>query len=452
MNFRPFFLFVFFVASCFCQIVEAQPVSDTAFTYQGELQQNGIEVSQQCDFEFSLWTGNNAPDPGVQVGPDVEASIQVNEGIFTADLDFGANALAGAARWLNIAVCCATPCAPAYTELAPRQMISSSPFSVQTRGIFVDENKNVGIGTTSPNSLLSVGVGNDAMMQLGMSPQLFFSKDVANTKFRMQLAGSGYGGYDLQIGRDDQGHAIGLSGNVEVSGDLGVFDNLNVTGDLGASGVGLFANRVGIGALPDLETMLHVNTASDDYGVLAEAANQAGSRIGLHVNSAGFSSLAKNAYFSGSWNRFDTGKGAFLQEVDPDGDTSLSAAPPGAGAINWNRAMVIKTNGRVGMGTNNPAVKLHVDGNQRIDGNQTVFGNIVTTGSVAMGYEIVEVVCNDTFCIAPCPAGKKVMGGGCGNLSNEVVTSTPQPGGTGWVCEVSGGDGTNVKAICANID
>ena len=75
-----------------------QPISETAFTYQGELEQNGIAVSQQCDFAFSLWTGNNAPDPGVQVGPVVELSALVDEGIFTTELDFGASPLDGSAR------------------------------------------------------------------------------------------------------------------------------------------------------------------------------------------------------------------------------------------------------------------------------------------------------------------------------------------------------------------
>ena len=43
-----------------CTELLAQPVSDTAFTYQGSLQQSGQQVTEQCDFEFSLWTGSNS--------------------------------------------------------------------------------------------------------------------------------------------------------------------------------------------------------------------------------------------------------------------------------------------------------------------------------------------------------------------------------------------------------
>jgi len=520
MNLQCSFVLVISVAVACCRSAEAQPVSDTAFTYQGELEQNGIPVSQQCDFEFSLWTGNNAPDPGAQVGPDVEASVQVDEGIFTAELDFGADPLDGSARWLNIAVCCATPCAPGYTELAPRQLISSSPFSVQTRGIFVDENERVGIGTTSPNallsvgegneselqigaspqlslskdlannkfrmqltgsghfgrilqigrddtnhdivlsgdvgigtdspnSLLSVGVGDDAVMQLGMSPQLYFSKDVGSTKFRMQLTGTGYGGYDLQIGRDDTGHDIILSGDVSVDGQMSFVDGYGIDG------------KLGIGIQPNVETMFHVNTDEHNYGVLVESMGFAGGRIGLHANSSGFSSLAKNAYYSDTWRRFNTGLGAFLQEIDPDGDTSFSTAPSGGLLINWNRAMVLKSDGKIGMGTNNPSVKLHVIGSQTIEGNQTVIGNSTAQGAMTVGgnldigLELLRETCFDCPDLrVTCPAGKVLVGGGCSGTVNAVTTSAPLLGvGEVWQCTYSGlQEVTHIAyAFCARV-
>ena len=72
-------------------------------------------------------------------------------------LDFGANALNNSRRWLQIEV--------EGEILSPRQEITRSPYSIQTRGIFVDDTKNVGIGLTAPSSLLHVADG-----QSGASP------------------------------------------------------------------------------------------------------------------------------------------------------------------------------------------------------------------------------------------------------------------------------------------
>jgi hypothetical protein len=54
MNIRIHIIFSGLLAIGLCTGALAQTVSDTAFTYQGLLQQSGEGVSEQCDFEFSL--------------------------------------------------------------------------------------------------------------------------------------------------------------------------------------------------------------------------------------------------------------------------------------------------------------------------------------------------------------------------------------------------------------
>jgi hypothetical protein len=119
--------------------------------------------------------------------------------------------------------------------------------------------------------------------------------------------------------------------------------------------------RVGIGMdTPSSETKVHIETSSDNFGVLVDAAGNAGSEIGLHAATTKYSSMVKNAYYNGSWYRFDTSSGAFLQEVNPAGDVRFRTAPSGSGAISWRECLALTSGGNVGVGTTNPSTNLHV--------------------------------------------------------------------------------------------
>ena len=114
----------------------------SSFTYQGELRSNGSPVNDSLGMTFSLF---DSIAGGSQAGNDIFIpDVLVNNGLFTVDLDFGATAFNNSERWLEI-------CVDGYV-LSPRTKISRSPYSIQTRGIFVDANENVGIGTTHPQA------------------------------------------------------------------------------------------------------------------------------------------------------------------------------------------------------------------------------------------------------------------------------------------------------------
>src|SRR5207253_11356912 len=69
---------------------------------------------------------------GAQQGATVtNATVAVSAGIFTVTLDFGANVFGGANRFLEIGVRPAGS-VNAYTVLAPRQPITSTPYAIQT--------------------------------------------------------------------------------------------------------------------------------------------------------------------------------------------------------------------------------------------------------------------------------------------------------------------------------
>lgn len=95
----------------------------SAFTYQGKLEQGGVDVTETCDFNFGLW---DAAAGGAQVAAAIDAlNVQVTDGTFTVELNYGAGVFEGDARWLEIAVAC--PAGGGLTTLAPRQELTPSP-------------------------------------------------------------------------------------------------------------------------------------------------------------------------------------------------------------------------------------------------------------------------------------------------------------------------------------
>src|SRR5690606_28080208 len=136
--------------------------ADSAITYQGVLSEASQRYTGTADFRFQLWDDEVG---GTKIGPEVTSpAVNVEAGLFDTVLEFGADALADG-RWLEIQV--RTPAwsgagaPPPLTTLAPRQPVTGAPYSVSTRGIFVDADQRVGVGTASPQSALHV-VGDES--------------------------------------------------------------------------------------------------------------------------------------------------------------------------------------------------------------------------------------------------------------------------------------------------
>jgi hypothetical protein len=121
----------------------AAPVG-SGFTYQGQLKVSGAPANGQFDLVFKLYDASAA---GVQVGSTItQENIVVAGGLFTTQLDFGAAAFGGGARWLDIAV---RPGAStgAVTPLTPRQELTPAPYAKALPNVYTDEAANfVGVG------------------------------------------------------------------------------------------------------------------------------------------------------------------------------------------------------------------------------------------------------------------------------------------------------------------
>ncbi|MHC4463252.1 MAG: RCC1 domain-containing protein [Planctomycetota bacterium] len=130
----------------------------TAFTYQGRLIDADSAADGFHDFQFKLF---NDPCTGDQLGSTIDFNgLDVFEGYFTVELDFGSSAFDGDARWLEIGVRSHDPCdVNPYTRLLPRQEVTATPYAMHTRGIFVDDAGRVGIGTKIPKQKLHIENG-----------------------------------------------------------------------------------------------------------------------------------------------------------------------------------------------------------------------------------------------------------------------------------------------------
>lgn len=126
------------VSSAFSAPLSGQ-TAPTVFTYQGELNQSGQAVNSTVPMNFRLF---NSSTGGSQIGPTFTIpGVDVINGIFTVKLDFGAVTAGTMGLWLEIQV--------NGFVMSPREAVTASPYSLQTRGIYVDDAGRVGIGTQS---------------------------------------------------------------------------------------------------------------------------------------------------------------------------------------------------------------------------------------------------------------------------------------------------------------
>jgi hypothetical protein len=99
----------------------------TEFLYQGRLAENHQPASGNYDLTFTLL---DAASGGSTVGrPLTNLSVTVNDGLFSAPLDFGA-VFDGSAYWLEVAVRSSGDPTVAFTTLNPRQPVGTAPYAL----------------------------------------------------------------------------------------------------------------------------------------------------------------------------------------------------------------------------------------------------------------------------------------------------------------------------------
>lgn len=103
----------------------------TAFTYQGRLNDGANIADGIYDLRFAIYDASGGGN--LVAGPLTNSATAVSNGLFTVVLDFNAGVFGGAARWLQIGV--RTNGAANFTDLAPRQTLTPSPYAIYAGGV-----------------------------------------------------------------------------------------------------------------------------------------------------------------------------------------------------------------------------------------------------------------------------------------------------------------------------
>lgn len=99
----------------------------TAFTFQGVLRKDGVPATGRHDLAFALF---DAEDDGQPRGRDqILTNVEVVDGLFAVQLDFGDDGFDGSPRWLQIAARAGGTGGP-FVSLSPRTPILPTPHAI----------------------------------------------------------------------------------------------------------------------------------------------------------------------------------------------------------------------------------------------------------------------------------------------------------------------------------
>ncbi len=146
------------------QVGKSAPMG-TAVTYQGRLMDANSAADGLYGFEFKLY--DDDATGGIQQGSTVTIdNVDVIDGYFTVELDFGDGVFASDARWLEIGI--RSDSSSPFTTLNPRQKVTPSPYAIYAQTAGSGGGDNLGNHTATQNinlngNYLSGDGGNDGV-------------------------------------------------------------------------------------------------------------------------------------------------------------------------------------------------------------------------------------------------------------------------------------------------
>jgi hypothetical protein len=145
----------------------------TAFTYQGQLRDGGTNANGTYTMIFKLFDDLTS---GTQIGSAITNSPALANGLFTVNLDFGAGAFNGNARWLDITI---TIGATTQT-LTPRVQLLSAPYAQFSAVAATVTNGAILNAQLAPNAVATSNIQNGAITDSKLAAVTALAKGAEN--------------------------------------------------------------------------------------------------------------------------------------------------------------------------------------------------------------------------------------------------------------------------------
>ena len=339
----------------------------TAFTYQGQLNNNGSPASGTYNLTFSLY---NASSGGSQVGGTItNTGVSITNGLFTVILEFG-DPFDGTPYWLQIGV--RTKGATLFSALSPRQELTPTPYAITAENVdgLVSASQLIG---TLPSVVFSGVYGNPLTLN---NPANSFSGNGGGltnlSAAQLTSIGNATGGSDNFF--------VGPAGNPTTSGSYNtaegvqaLFYNTTGGGNTANGGFALFYNTSG-----------YYNTA---YGYQALVLNTIGFQntangvAALGNNTSGYYNTAIGVqalgYNTSGWDNTAIGDQALFYNTTGDGNTAIGYA-----------ALELNTNGFQNTANGVDALYNNTSGFENTaNGVAALQNNTSGSDNIALGYQ-----------------------------------------------------------------
>jgi hypothetical protein len=154
----------------------------TAFTYQGQLRDAGTNANGAYTMIFKLY---DAVTSGNQIGSAITNSPTLGNGLFTVNLDFGAGAFNGSARWLDITI---TNGGVTQT-LSPRVQVLPAPYAQFAAVAATVTNGAITTAQMAANSVTTANLANGAVTNRSLTANAVNATNIASGQVVKSLNG-----------------------------------------------------------------------------------------------------------------------------------------------------------------------------------------------------------------------------------------------------------------------
>ncbi len=380
------------------------------FTYQGKLSDAGVPANGNYEIKFGL---ADALTGGSVFSTLTKGPVNVADGVFTVELDYGTAPFIGFNRWIEISVRPSGSADP-FEVLSPRQALTSTPYamhagSVNASGLIGQvTDANLAATFTSPRSFTNPSntfFGNGANLT-ALNATNLTTGTIADGRLSPNIA---------LLNRSPQaftGFTNSFSGNVGI-GTPAPGGKLHVSGDGSSDNGKLIVQTTGGDFGPQLR-LSHTGSGGEDWVLVSNGPiNQGGvGQFGLVQGSTGLSRFVVSAT-----GNVGLGVGSPLQKLHVAGQgifaASTAAFDPGGavgpalhtgyslsgdygyinavntGVIPKNLALQPGAGGNVGIGNTNPGSRLTVSGiiESRSGGIKFPNGTVQTTAAIGSSLE-----------------------------------------------------------------